>query len=189
MRSFSELIHKTPWWALIGGGIALFAVLVVYVTPFQLLRLEKSGATAAENRAIKREIDFAFSEGAIDVARRIVKEMKAHTKDPALRADLERTLGEIDDARAQVREAGREVVRAKREAAQQVDQAVRDATSRILQAQRDAARALREAGVEDEKVTKSLEESARAAKEVEAEARRAAKDRADQRVVKMGLIA
>src|SRR5258707_14356600 len=105
MKSLTTLLHKTPWWALLLGGFIALAGLVVFLTPVNLMRLEKSGGTAEENRAIKREIDNAFSEGAIDVARGLVREMKAHTKDPETRADLERTLREIDEARSDLREA------------------------------------------------------------------------------------
>ena len=173
MKSLSSLLHKTPWWLLLGGGLLLLAGLALFVTPFQLIRLEKSGMTPEENRAIKREIDYAFSEGAIDVARRIVTELKSHTKDPARRKELERALEEIDSASETLREAGREVIRAKRDAAESVTEAVKGATAAITEAQKDAAQALRDAGVNNEKITKALEESARAAREAEAEARRA----------------
>ena len=75
MKPVSNFLHGTPWWALLGGGLVLFIGLAVYVTPFQLLRLERSGATPEENRAIKREIDSTFSEGALDMARGIVREL------------------------------------------------------------------------------------------------------------------
>jgi hypothetical protein len=182
MKSISELLHKTPWWLLLGGGLLVLAGMAVFSTPFHLMRLEKSGTTKEENRAIKREIDTAFSEGAIDVARGIVRELRNHTKDPARRAELDHALQEIEEARSQLREAGEEVIRAKREAAQNVTQAVEEATRSITQAQRDAARALREAGVDNEKVSKSLEESVRLAREAEAEARAAAEERAKTKV-------
>jgi len=178
----SNLIHKTPWWGLIGGGLVLLAMLAVFVTPVNLLRLQKSGANAQEKQAIKREIDYAFSESAIDVARSVVREMRAHTKDPETRAELDRALEEIDQARTELREAGREVLRAKRDAANQVSQAVGEATRSIEQAQREAARALKEAGVDDQKVNKALEDSMRAAREAEKDARAEAEKRAQERV-------
>jgi signal transduction histidine kinase len=138
------------------------------------MRLDESGKTPEENRAIKREIDAAFSEGAIDIARGVVKEMRDRTKDPARREELERALEEIDDARTNLREAGVEVLRAKRQAAEDATQAVKEATAAIEEAQRQAAKALKEAGVDDERVKQSLEESLKAAKEAQEEARRAA---------------
>src|SRR5438128_4543826 len=170
MKSVPTLLHKTPWWALISGGFLLLVALALVVTPFHLMRLEKSGATPEENRAIKREIDTAFSEGAIEVARGIVQEMRDHTRDPMRREELDRALGEIDQAREGLREAGQEVMRAKREAADAVTGAVKDATEAITEAQKDTARALKDAGLEGEKVTKSLGESLEAAKRAQYEA-------------------
>jgi len=136
VRFFSDFLHKTPWWALLLGGFTALLALAVFVIPFHVMKLEKSGLTADENRAIKREIDYAFSESAIDVARGIVRELKTHTKDPARREELDRALKELDEARTQLREAGKEVIRAKREAAQTVSEAVRDASRAIADAQR-----------------------------------------------------
>ncbi len=176
MKALSNILNKTPWWALLAGGLALFIGLAVFVTPFHLMRLEKSGATPEENRAIKREIDSAFSEGAINVASGIVRELLEHTKDPARREELERALTEIDQAREELRSAGADVIRAKREAAEAVTGAVQDATVAIGQAQRQAAQALKDAGVEGDKVQKSLAESLAAAKKAREEARKAARD-------------
>src|SRR5258708_2325914 len=150
MKAFSNFLNKTPWWALLAGGLALFIGLAVFVTPFHLMRLEQSGATPEENRAIKREIDSAFSEGAINVASGIVRELLEHTKDPARREELERALNEIDQAREELRSAGENVIRAKREAAEAVTGAVQDATEAIGQAQK-ATRDAREAAGEAER--------------------------------------
>jgi chemotaxis protein histidine kinase CheA len=174
MKPVSTFLHRTPWWLLLGGGLVLFVALAIFTTPVHLIRLDKSGATPEENRAIKREIDAAFSEGAIDIARGVVKEMRDRTKDPARREELERALEEIDEARANLREAGAEVLRAKRQAADDATEAVKDATAAIKEAQKQAARALKDAGIEDDRVARSLEESLKAATEAQEEARRAA---------------
>ena len=174
--NISSLLHRIPWWALLAGGFVLFIALAIFTTPVHLMRLDESGKTAEENRAIKREIDAAFSEGAIDIARGVVKEMRDHTKDPARREELERALEEIDEARTNLREAGAEVLRAKRQAAEEATDAVKEAAVAIEQAQRQAERALKDAGVENERVKKSLEESLRAAREAQEEARRSAAD-------------
>ena len=174
MKPVSNFLHRTPWWALLGGGLVLLVALAVFTTPVHLLRLEKAGKTPEENRAIKREVDAAFSEGAIDLARGVVKEMRDRTRDPARREELERTLEEIDEARQNLREAGAEVLRAKREAAEDVSATLKDAARSIEEAQRQAARALKDAGVDAERVNKSLEESLKAAREAQEEAKRAA---------------
>ena len=148
MKSVSDVLHRTPWWGLLAGGLILLAGLAAFVTPYHLIHLEKSGATPEENRAIKREIDTTFSEGAINLSRGIVKELLARTSDPARRAELEHALEEIDAARWKLREAGVEVLRAKREAAENVTSAVQDAATAIGQAKEEAARALKDAGAE-----------------------------------------
>src|SRR6476469_8098362 len=97
MKPISNFLNRTPWWALLGGGLGLFVALALFTTPFHLIKLDQAGATPEENRAIKREVDSAFSEGAIDLARSVVKEMRDHTRDAARREELERALAEIDD--------------------------------------------------------------------------------------------
>jgi hypothetical protein len=174
MKPVSSFLHRTPWWLLLGGGFVLFLALAIFTTPVHLMRLDESGKSAEENRAIKREIDAAFSEGAIDIARGVVREMRDHTTDPARREELERALEEIDEARANLREAGAEVLRAKRQAAEDASDAVKDAAAAIQEAQKQAERALKEAGVENDRVKKSLEESLKAAREAQEEAKRSA---------------
>jgi len=171
MKALSNLLHRTPWWALVGGGFVLFVGLVLYVTPFHLIRLERSGATPAENRAIKREIDSTFSEGALDMARGIVRELRNHSRDPGRREELDRALDEIEQARDSVREAGREVDRARRESAGEVAGAMSEAERAIADAKRQASKALEDAGVAAN-VRRSIERSLDAARKAGEEARR-----------------
>ena len=172
MKPVSNFLHLTPWWALLGGGLVLLIGLAVFVTPFQLLSLEHSGATPEENRAIKREIDSTFSEGAIDMARGVVREMRNRTRDPARREELDRALEEIDQARESMREAGMEALQAKREAAENATAAVRQATRAIEQARQQAGQALKDAGVES-KVQDALDKSLAAAQQAQQEALKA----------------
>jgi hypothetical protein len=177
MKPFSDLLHRLPWWGLIVGGIAVIVALGVFVTPFHLIEYRQEGATPEENRAIKREIDNTFTEGALDVARSAILAMRGATKDPVRHAELDRALEELDSARSELRDAGREVLRAKREAADTVSEATHEAAAAIEEARRSAERALREAGVENDRVRQALEQSLKSAKEAEAEARKdAAKD-------------
>ena len=182
MKSASEVLHRTPWWILLASGLALAIGLAVFVTPFHLINLEKSGQTPEERQAIKREVDLTFSEGAIDIARSAVREMRKHAKDPARQEELDQALEQIDEARSTLREAGAEALRAKREAAHDISNAAKeaahaasDAARAIAQAQRDAAKALERAGVDPTEVNKKLEEAARKAQE---EAKRAETDAA-----------
>ena len=176
MKAVSTFLHRTPWWALLAAGFTLFIALAIFTTPFHTIQLDKSGATPEENRAIKSEINSAFSESAIDLARGVVREMLDHTKDPVRTEELRQALTELETARESVREAGAEVQRAKRQAAEDVRGAIKDASAAIRDAKREAARALKDAGVEREKVEKSLDDSLDAAKHAEVEAHAALGD-------------
>jgi hypothetical protein len=173
MKSVSTFLHKVPWWALLGGGFVLLLALGIFTTPFHTIQLDNSGATAAENRAIKSEINSAFSESAIDIAHSVVKEMLDHTKDPERIEELREALTELDAARQSMREAGTEVLRAKRQAAEDVSGALKEARTAIKEASKEAARALKDAGVDRKRVEKSLADSLDAATQAESEARAA----------------
>jgi hypothetical protein len=172
MKPLSDLIHRTPWWAVVAGGLAVIIGLAVFVTPFHLIEYRKDGATPEESRAIKREIDNTFAEGALDVARSAIVTMRGATKDPARQAELDRALEELDSARTELRDAGREAMRAKREAVDTAREAARDAASAIEDARRSAEEALREAGIENDNVKRALDQSLKAAKDAEEEAKK-----------------
>ncbi|MCM2326885.1 MAG: histidine kinase [Lysobacter sp.] len=176
MKPLSDLIHRTPWWALVFGGLAVMVALAFFVTPFHLIEYRKEGATPEENKAIKREVDNTFAEGAMDIARSAILAMRGATKDPARRAELDGALAELDSARAELRDAGREISRAKREAVDSAREAARDAASAIEQARRDAEQALRDAGLDDGKMKQALDQSLRSAREAEEEAKKALTD-------------
>ena len=176
MKPVSDLLHRTPWWALVGAGFALFVALVLFTTPFHLIRLEHSGATPEENRAIQREIKSTFSEGAIDMAHGIVREMRNRAHDPADRRDLDRALAEIEQARARVREAGTDAALARRDAAKDAATAGKEVEQAIDEARRETKRALEDAGV-DARVRRSLDASLDAAREAGEQALRDAEGR------------
>ena len=163
MKALSNLLHKTPWWLLLSAGLALLIGLAVFTTPFNVMHLEKRGATPEEKRAINAEIDSAYSESALNIGRGVLKEMLSHTKDPARREELEDALREIDSARESVREATKEVARAKQQAARDVAEAVKEAHRSIAEAKKGTAQALKDAGVEDQKALESLKEPSAAA--------------------------
>jgi hypothetical protein len=188
MKSVSEVLHRTPWWVLLASGLALAIGLALFVTPFHLINLGNQGATPEERRAIKHEVDLTFSEGAIDIARGVVREMRKHAKDPVRQEELDEALEQIEQARTDIREAGADVLRAKREAAEEIANAARDtgtaaseAARVIAQAQRTAAEALQRAGVDPTEVNRKLEEAARKAEE---DAKRAKPDAEPQAAAK-----
>ncbi|HXF78030.1 MAG TPA: histidine kinase [Usitatibacter sp.] len=177
MKPVSNLLHRTPWWALLLGGLALLVGLGLFATPFHLIELDKRGATPEERRAIKSEINSAFSESALDIAHGVVKNMRDRTRDPDRREELDSALEELNNARQGLREAGAEVARAKREAADNVSTAVQEARRALADAKRQADLALKDAGPERERVAKSIEESMKAADAAEKEAKSAVESR------------
>ena len=193
MKSLSDVIHRTPWWVLVLGGFIVIVALALFVTPFHLIEYRHEGATPEQNKAIKREIDNTFAEGALDVARNAILAMRGATSDPARREELNRALEELDSARSELRDAGREILRAKREAVDNAREATREAASAIEEARRSAEQALKDAGIEGGKVKEALDQSLKSARDAEHEAQQAlAKDgKADEErkriVIGMGL--
>ena len=86
MKPVSELLHRTPWWAMILAGVATFAGLAFFVTPYHIIQYRDDGKTTEESRAIKREVDNAFAENAINVGRGVLRGMISRTTDPERRA-------------------------------------------------------------------------------------------------------
>ncbi|HLX23795.1 MAG TPA: histidine kinase [Usitatibacter sp.] len=167
MKPVSNFLHNTPWWLLLTGGFALLIGLAMFTVPLNVMHLEKRGATPEEKRAISAEIESAYSDSALNIGRSVLKEMLAHTKDPARREELEDALREVEAARDSVREAGQEVARAKQQAAKDVAEAIKDAQRSIADARRETKRALKDAGVENAKALKSLSKSLAAAEDAE----------------------
>ena len=177
-KPVSNFLHRTPWWALFLLGLLTLVLLGVFTAPTRVIQLEKSGDSPEMNRAIKREIDTAFGESALTVAENIVKALEARSSDPARREELQRALEEISTAREELRDAGREAKAAVREAEQAAQEAAieiamaaseaaKEARRGLVEARKEAARAMEEAGVTDQKVLNSLDDSIKAAKEAE----------------------
>ena len=179
MKTVTDLLHKTPWWALLIGGVATLVALAVFVTPYHIIRYRDDGRTVEESRAIKREIDNTFAENAINVGRGVVRGMLARTTDPERREELEQALQGLEEARKELRETGREAIRAQREALKAARDATRDA--------RDALRKSREAGPsskldgealsERRRLEGALKEARRLEREAERALRRAERGR------------
>jgi Histidine kinase len=183
MKSVTDLLHRTPWWALAFGGLATFVALAVFVTPYHILQYQDDGRTAEESRAIKREIDNTFAENAINVGRGVVRGMLARTTDPERRAELEEALAGLEEARQELREAGTEVLRAKREALQSMKEASRATLEAVRKARRETELALKNIDPEDAALRKQLEESLKAAENAEREAEQALAEQRTRRIV------
>ena len=167
MKPISNALHNTPWWLLLTVSVAVLMALALFTVPLGVMHLDDQATTPQEKHAINAEIDSAFSESALNIGRGVLKEMIEHTKDAERRGELEDALREVESARETMIEAGKEVGRAKRQAAQDVVQAMRDAKHAIKDARRETARALKEAGVDDPKVSKALKDSLDATEEAE----------------------
>jgi hypothetical protein len=172
MKPLSELLHRTPWWALILAAIATFAGLAFFVTPYHIISYRDDGKSAEESRAIKREVDNAFAENAINLGRNVVRGMLARTTDPDRRAELEQALAGLEEARTELRLAGAEVLRAKRDALD----AARQHTTEVAAAV-DTARAAIE-GVTDKGERKEHEAALREAQRALKQARRTEREAA-----------
>jgi hypothetical protein len=60
-KAIGNFLHRTPWWAMGLLGLSTLVLLVFFAAPLHVLRLQDSGNTPEEKRAIKREIDRARS--------------------------------------------------------------------------------------------------------------------------------
>ena len=186
-KSLGNLIHRTPWWGVAILGFFALVTLVMFATPIHVIRLAESGATPGEKRAIKREIDLAFGDSALNVAEGIVGTMKERANDPARKAELDRALSEIERARKELsnaqaqigttmRSAAREAAAAAHEAAREVAQtaieSATDARETIEEARREALDKLRDKGVDTTATANSFDDLIKSAKDRE----KAAKD-------------
>ena len=104
-KPVGNLIYKTPWWAMVCGGLLVLLVLVLFTLPIQVIRLHESGDTPQERRAIEREINLAFGDRALNLAENVVQAMRARTQDSARQQELEQALTEIARAKRELAQA------------------------------------------------------------------------------------
>ncbi|HYC36224.1 MAG TPA: histidine kinase [Usitatibacter sp.] len=135
MKPVSDLLHRTPWWALIVGALATFVALAAFVTPYHIIQYHDRSGSDVASRAIKREVDNAFAENAINVGRSVLKGMIARTTDPQRRAELQEALKGLEEARQELREVGAEILGAKREALEHAQDTVRNLRESVQEAQ------------------------------------------------------
>ena len=151
-KAIGNFLHRTPWWAMGLLGLSMLVLLAVFAAPIHVLRLQESGTTPEEKRAIKREIDRAFGDGALNVAENIVGVMKDRASDPARRAELEQALKEIAQARKDIFAAQRDAQNAAKgalkDAQEAAKEALKDAQDAAMEAARDGAQAAVEAATE-----------------------------------------
>ena len=181
-KAVGNVIHKTPWWVMLSGGLIALLVLVLFTVPIQVIRLHESGNTPQERRAIEREINLAFGDRALNFAEDVVQAMRARTDDSARQLELEHALAEIARAKKELANAQTDLSRnAKELAAETTDQALeaaRDAAQTALdgaisareaveQAKADAIDLLRERGLDTTATAASFSAMLRTAQENE----------------------
>jgi hypothetical protein len=140
-KATGSLIHRTPWWGMILGGIVTLAVLVLFALPVQVIRLVDSGTTPAENRAIQREIGLAVGSRALDLATGVISALRERVTTPERQDEFERALAEIERART-------ELIRAQTAGYDSVIESARDAADSALETATGAAESALEAAVE-----------------------------------------
>lgn len=148
-KAIGNVIHRTPWWIVVSGGLVTLLVLVLFTVPIQVIRLHESGNTPQERRAIEREINLAFGDRALNFAEDVVQAMRARTEDTARQQELEHALSEIARAKKELTNAQSDLSRnAKELAAETTDQALeaaRDAAQTALEAAASAREAVEQA--------------------------------------------
>lgn len=167
-KSLGNLIYKTPWWVMSLVGLFTFLVLALFTVPFNVIRLADSGKSTTENRAIQREIDRTFGDGALTIAERVVRSLAERTTDPARKAEFAQALKEIAGARADLssvesdmKHAKADAARAAKDSADEAKRAAKDAERELQQHAREAALSDRDAA--REKLTKLKDARADAA--------------------------
>ena len=148
LKNLGDLIHRTSWKALLGGGFFVLIGLVLFTVPIRLMRLSDAGKTPQERSAIKREINLAFGDRALTIAESVVKSMKARSADPERIRDLDAALSEMERARRELDRARSDVGRAVGSAGSAARESASEATEAAVQTATDAAEAAVEAAVD-----------------------------------------
>ena len=175
-KPLSLLIFKTPWWAMLLGGVVILLTLVMFALPFQVFRLSETAGTPLEKQVIQFEINEALKNSGLSVAEGIVRAMKDRSQDPDRKRELERALAEIERARHEVgqaqavRDAVHEALYSEHEAAQGALEAAQEARQTIEESRDEALQRLRDKGLDVAATEKSFADQLATAKAKEAAA-------------------
>ena len=185
-KAIGNLIHATPWWGLIAGGVSTLTLLILFTLPVQVIRLVDSGNTPAERHAINREVGLAVGSKALDLAQAVVSTIKNRTTDTERLRELERALSQIESARGELmlsqngiedavadsaREAAEAAMEAATEAAQDALEAATQARQAIEETKQDAVVRLRDTGVDPTGAVSAFDQLLASARENENSAR------------------
>jgi hypothetical protein len=152
-KALGNLIHRTPWWAVVSGGLVILIGLVLFAVPIQVIRLHESGSTPQQKRAIEREINLAFGDTALNFAEEVVRAMRAGASDPDRQRELDRALSEIERAK-------KELSAAQSNASHVTRQAAKETADAALESATEAAEAALESAVEARRAVEEARDDA-----------------------------
>src|SRR5512141_746603 len=178
-KKFGDFLYRTPWWGLLAGGVAVLIALAMFAVPIHVLRLSDRAKTPEERSAIKREINLAFGDRALDIAQSVVGTMRARATDPERRRELDqapaekaRARNELSAARSGIggtiesaNESAESALEAANNAAESALTSAIEAREALEEARNDALARLREQGLDTKKTAQSFDELLRAARE------------------------
>ena len=184
-RKFGDFLYRTPWWGLLAGGVAVLIALAMFAVPIHVLRLSDRAKTPEERSAIKREINLAFGDRALDIAQSVVGTMRSRATDPERRRELDQALAEMARARKELsaarsgiggtiesaNESAESALEAANNAAESALTSAIEAREALEEARNDAVARLREHGLDTSKTAQSFDELLAAAKARERAAR------------------
>lgn len=168
-KFLGNAIYKTPWWAMLLGGLFVLLLLALFTVPTNVIKLTDANADAAERRAVQREVDLAMKDSALGLAERVVTSMVERTSDAGRRAELEQALREIAEARKEMAvvagDAERAIADATGEATREAKRLAKEAATNARERAREAAVQARDAARERLQELRNAKQEARTLQE------------------------
>lgn len=168
-KFLGNAIYKTPWWAMLLGGLFVLLLLALFTVPTNVIKLTDANANAAERRAVQREVDLAMKDSALGLAERVVTSMVERTSDAGRRAELEQALRDIVEARKEMAvvagDAERAIADATGEATREAKRMAKEAATNARERAREAAVQARDAARERLQELRNAKQEARTLQE------------------------
>lgn len=168
-KFLGNAIYKTPWWAMLLGGLFVLLLLALFTVPTNVIKLTDANANAAERRAVQREVDLAMKDSALGLAERVVTSMVERTSDAGRRAELEQALRDIAEARKEMAvvagDAERAIADATGEATREAKRMAKEAATNARERAREAAVQARDAARERLQELRNAKQEARTLQE------------------------
>jgi hypothetical protein len=164
-KFLGNAIYKTPWWAMLLGGLFVLLLLALFTVPTNVIKLTDANTDVAERRAVQREVDLAMKDSALGLAERVVTSMVERTSDAGRRAELEQALREIAEARKEMAvvagDAQRAIADATGEATREAKRLAKEAATNARERAREAAVQARDAARERLQELRNAKQEAR----------------------------